>query len=408
MYTTEEISQMDMSTLRKAAREIYSGKNKTQIAYMKKTELAKLVSGDIEEIEMPTEEIKTEPSNGNGNGNGSSDLADVLAKALEGRIKTSAMDEDKVNAIINDVLAERLADVYKEIEKISKNNMTDIKVLLPNGKKINIGKQHKLFKKVLDIASIKIPVMLVGPAGSGKSRVCESVAKALSLSFKYIAVGLQTTKSDLLGYMNAQGGYVTTRLREAYENGGVFLLDEIDAGNPNVITILNNMTSNDTASFPDKMVKKHDDFILIAAANTYGLGGDIQYVGRNQLDAATLDRFIVLDFPYDEKLEATFTKNKKWFDRVVLTRKTASKLHERVVISPRATVNGAKLLDIGFPEKQVVDMTIYKGVNSGVKNRIENQYKTEIAKKEIAQVEKDAKTAEIETAEAELVETFGG
>jgi hypothetical protein len=43
---------------------------------------------------------------------------------------------------------------------------------------------------------------------------------------------------------------------------------------------------------------------VCAAANTYGTGADALYVGRNQLDAATLDRFYVVEMDYDRKLEA--------------------------------------------------------------------------------------------------------
>ena len=50
----------------------------------------------------------------------------------------------------------------------------------------------------------------------------EGVAKALGLAFYFISVGLQTSKSDLVGYMSATGAYVTTHLRQAYEFGGVF------------------------------------------------------------------------------------------------------------------------------------------------------------------------------------------
>ena len=50
---------------------------------------------------------------------------------------------------------------------------------------------------------------------------------------------------------------------------------------------------------------RHPETILIAAANTIGRGADAQYVGRNQLDAATLDRFILamIRVDYDPALE---------------------------------------------------------------------------------------------------------
>ncbi|MFB7052372.1 hypothetical protein ACFCXT_04375 [Streptomyces vinaceus] len=47
----------------------------------------------------------------------------------------------------------------------------------------------------------------------------------------------------------------------------------------------------------------HEDFLLLATAHTYGHGGDHQYVGRQALDAATPDRFTVIDVPIDTRLE---------------------------------------------------------------------------------------------------------
>jgi len=83
------------------------------------------------------------------------------------------------------------------------------------------------------------------------------VADALSLSFHAISVGSQTSKSDLAGYMTATGEYVRTQFREAYENGGLFLLDEADAGNSNVLILLNAALSNGKMAFPDGMVDAH-------------------------------------------------------------------------------------------------------------------------------------------------------
>ena len=91
---------------------------------------------------------------------------------------------------------------------------------------------------------------------------------------------------------SAQGTIVSTEFRKAYENGGLFLFDEIDASMPGAILAFNAALANNFMDFPDKKVPRHKDFYCIAAANTFGSGADRQYVGRNQLDAASLDRFI--------------------------------------------------------------------------------------------------------------------
>ena len=68
---------------------------------------------------------------------------------------------------------------------------------------------------------------------------------------------------------------------------------------------LNSALANGFAAFPDQAepVKAHVDFIPVVAANTYGRGADRLYIGANQLDASTLDRFAVLSWDYDETLE---------------------------------------------------------------------------------------------------------
>ena len=50
-------------------------------------------------------------------------------------------------------------------------------------------------------------------------------------------------------------------------------------------------------------VQAHPDFRVIAAGNTFGLGANYEYVGRNQLDMASLDRFAVVRVGYDRNIE---------------------------------------------------------------------------------------------------------
>ena len=92
----------------------------------------------------------------------------------------------------------------------------------------------------------------------------------------------------------------------------------------------------------------------IAAANTYGLGGNIEYVGRNAMDAATRDRFTMQEFGYDETLERALVNNDQWVDRVQMIRMAIEELREKnVIASPRASIKGAKLLKAGFSRDKV-------------------------------------------------------
>ena len=295
---------------------------------------------------------------------GSTDqLADILANALQGKIQGS-IDETAVRDIATAIIDKRFEDFKPATHTITIEN-------IEAGTTKDLGLQHEAFEKILKLAQRRKNIMLVGPAGSGKTTCCKNVAKALDLPFEYIAVCMQTTKTDIFGYMNATGNYVETGFYRCVKNGGLFLIDEIDAFNPNTATSMNAAIDNGVASFPCGMVDVHKDFVCIAAANTYGLGGNIEYVGRNPMDAATRDRFRMLPFEYDETLERALTGDDSWVDRVQAIRAAIVELREKnVLASPRASIEGAGDLASGLSREEVEEMLIFKGINSEVKSRV--------------------------------------
>lgn len=206
-------------------------------------------------------------------------------------VQECGVDPDRVRQIVGEFLAGM--DLYKGIR---------IEGITPEPIVID-GAAHQATPNVLAIIKAGLSVYLHGPAGTGKSKIGEVCAKALNLNFYPMSVCAQSTKSDLAGYMDAHGKYVSTIFRKAYEEGGLFLLDEVDNGNANVLNVLNNALANNCMAFPDGMVNKHPDFRCIAAANTFGTGASEQYIGRNALDAAFKDRFVSQLVDYDNELE---------------------------------------------------------------------------------------------------------
>ena len=270
-----------------------------------------------------------------------------------------AIDENAVGAIVDSKLQEFRNTINRPLE-----------IRKPDGDIVVVGLAHRMTERIAQVASLGLHQMLVGPAGGGKTTCAEKVAEILGLTFYPVSVGPQTTKSDLLGFVDAAGNYHTTPLRLAFENGGLLLLDEVDAANAGVLTIINSLLANGYCSFPDAVIKKNENFRCICACNTYGRGADRMYVGRNQLDAATLDRFVVIDFDYDESLETALAGNDDWCRKVQKWRKKAFELNMRVVISPRASIFGAKLLAAGMPEKTVEDLVVWKGIAEDMKKKI--------------------------------------
>lgn len=231
------------------------------------------------------------------------------------------------------------------------------------------GVQHSQFPKVLSALGARLSIMMVGPAGTGKTTIASRAADALGLDFSSKSCTSQTTESSLVGFINAAGHYVTTEFRKRFEEGGVFLLDEVDNANPNVLGVLNSALANGEMAFPDGMVKRHTDFVCVAAGNTYGNGATAEYVGRNPIDAATKDRFVFVDIAIDDAVEQAMLDSigldaevaNRWLGVVRSARRNVESYGLKVVVSPRATQYGATLLKAGWVMQDVVGATLLKG-----------------------------------------------
>lgn len=164
-------------------------------------------------------------------------------------------------------------------------------------------KLHNKFDTVLKFVEMNEPVFLTGAAGCGKNVICKQVAKALGLDFYFSNAVTQEYK--ITGFTDANGNFHETQFYKAFKNGGIFMLDEIDASIPEVLVILNAAIANRYFDFPAPIgyVEAHPDFRVVAAGNTFGLGADYEYVGRNQLDMASLDRFALIPIDYDREIE---------------------------------------------------------------------------------------------------------
>lgn len=176
------------------------------------------------------------------------------------------------------------------------------------------GLTHECFDHVLRLASQRQNILLVGPAGTGKTHLASQIAEALGLQFAFISASAGMSEAALEGHLLPTGEsgrfeYCTSQFVYMYENGGVFLIDELDSADANLMTIINSALANGHMAinkrFGNPIAKRHADFVCIAAANTFGHGPNRTYAGRQQLDAATLDRFRagVVYVDYDAKIE---------------------------------------------------------------------------------------------------------
>jgi hypothetical protein len=142
-------------------------------------------------------------------------------------------------------------------------------------------------------------IMLIGPAGTGKSHLAKQVAGLIrtdahpnGLPYGETPLTPGATRGDLLG-RHTVSGFIPSQFVEIYSGGGVFNFEEIDAADPSMLIVVNNALSSDSLfnSANGERYERHPDFIAIGTANTFGLGSDSKYTGREKLDLATIDRF---------------------------------------------------------------------------------------------------------------------
>jgi hypothetical protein len=273
---------------------------------------------------------------------------ELLRQLLEPTI-----DEAKLEALVN-------AKIAKALEGIP---TVRIELAPQNGETRTLdGHHHPMFAHLLKAAASRMAngvppsIWIAGPAGSGKTHGAHMVAKALNLPWHYN--GALSMPHELLGFIDAGGTYHRTPFREAYEHGGVYLFDEVDASDNSALLALNAALANGTATFPDCQITRHPDCIVIATANTWGLGATADYVGRSKIDAAFLSRFPVrIHWDYDSALEVAISGNESFARRVIAARERARTHGIKVIIDPRASQAGAALIAAGFKPDEAADMT---------------------------------------------------
>jgi cobaltochelatase CobS len=318
---------------------------------------------------------------------GAPDVA-KLAAMLAQFMTTPTVDAEQVGVIVdakldgfktivgNAVATANQSAVAEVLETVSGwikeavNNMPARElVITTNQATITVsGAQHKNFETLLQLCAARqydghrLNVWIYGPPGTGKTTAARNVAKALSMPF--YCNGSIATKYELIGFVDAHGKLVRTPFRDAWENGGVYLFDEADGSVAAAFLAFNAALANGVMAFPDGMIERHPDCVILAGANTTGLGATGDFTGRSKLDAASVDRFVFAEWPIDEALELAIGGNREWTHQVQkYRRKVAEKGFKGVQITPRASIYGATLLAQGVPLDAVKTMVVRKGMS---------------------------------------------
>jgi cobaltochelatase CobS len=289
------------------------------------------------------------------------ELARILGR-IAGKSGAAPLDEGRVIDLIREHSA---APVVHQVE-IKRDGVT-VKVK---------GAQHPKLPVLAKVLSARMTngfvpnVWLYGPTASGKTHAAEQLAEAVGANF-YMH-GAMSMAHELTGFVDAAGNYHRTPFRDAFEHGGICLLDEVDSWDGQVTLALNAPLANGQCAFPDGMIKRHADCIIIAAGNTTGNGATADYVGRNRLDAAFLSRFAVkIEWDRDPAIEYAISGNDGWVRRVRAARQRAHAAGIKHLIDPRHSQAGAALIVAGIDADTVAGMTYLAGLTDAQRRTVE-------------------------------------
>lgn len=320
------------------------------------------------------------------------DWAEVVAKATE---QTQKSIVEATQSSFAKILEEMSGDALSIDEIVSSSEFKDavrsiasvqrtVHVVRPSGVKHTEDVVHENFEHLLKMVGAGMNVALVGEAGSGKSTAAEQCARALGLDFYPVSFHAKMTSTDLRGYMDAKGDYNESAMYRAFKRGGLLCLDEFDRSNTEVVVSLNNLLAGASYLFPNnELVKKHEDFRVVACQNTTGSGGSKQYAAAQRQDASTLNRFVTIPWDIDNAMERKIAGDTPITTIVQMIRSKAKELGMDIVISPRQSIHANTLVDMGYSTTQAIDYAITGMMADDVRKRLVDDI-AEISNKKFA------------------------
>jgi len=227
-----------------------------------------------------------------------------------------------------------------------------------------IGKEVEVFENTY---KNRIPFLLKGPTGTGKSRFIEYMAHKLDKNLITISCHEETSSTDLIGRYIIKGAETVWRdgpLTTAIKEGAIIYLDEIAEARPDVIVAIHSLTDHRRELFIDKLgitVKAHDNFMLVASFNPG------YQRGFKELKPSTRQRFVAMTFDYPEaKIEEEILIKETEIDRSVAKKlvniatkiRNLTELGLTETVSTRLLVDAAKLIHSGLPKRLSVGVAV--------------------------------------------------
>ncbi|PKP53476.1 MAG: AAA family ATPase [Bacteroidetes bacterium HGW-Bacteroidetes-1] len=227
-----------------------------------------------------------------------------------------------------------------------------------------IGKEVEVFEHAY---RNKIPVLLKGPTGTGKTRFVEFMAHRLDKKHITISCHEETSSTDLIGRFIIKGAetvWLDGPLTSAVRSGAIIYLDEVAEARPDVIVAIHSLTDFRRELYIDKLAESlqaQDDFMLVASYNPG------YQRGFKELKPSTRQRFVALTFHYPKpEVEVQILVNESGVIEEVAKKlvnlgnkiRNLNEVGLAETVSTRLLVDAAKLIHSGLPRRLAVKAAV--------------------------------------------------
>jgi nitric oxide reductase NorQ protein len=216
-------------------------------------------------------------------------------------------------------------------------------------------------------AKHKLPLLLKGPTGTGKSRFVQYMAARLDRRLITISCHEETSAVDLLGRYLVRGAetiWMDGPLTRAVREGAILYIDEIAEARPDTIVVLHSLTDHRRVLYLDRHdeeIEAAEGFLLVASFNP-------GYQGAwKELKPSTRQRFVCLNFSYPSvELETDIVAaesglaKKQAMQLVKMAGKMRGLHHLGLAesVSTRLLVDAARLMASGLPPRLSCEVAV--------------------------------------------------
>jgi len=213
----------------------------------------------------------------------------------------------------------------------------------------------------------RLPLLLKGPTGSGKTRFVEFMAAETKRDLITVACNEDTSAADLLGRFLIHAGDTVWQdgpVTRAVRNGSFLYLDEIAEAREDVVVVLHSLCDHRREIHLDRLneiVTAAPGFQLVVSFNPGYQGG------LKELKPSTRQRFVSLEFKYpDSSIEseiiATETECKpevaNKLGQLASQIRSLDDLTLRETVSTRLLIHAARLINEGLSARLACEVGI--------------------------------------------------